>query len=87
MAKKTTKLWAVSPTDDTDKALMASFVLTDGKLEDSSVPDPEIKDLVERGLFDGNDMVTLESDAATFVKMLSGNYAMSSFVYVDITED
>jgi len=87
MANKTTKLWAANPGDASDKKLLAEFVLKDGKLADSNVSSEPIKQQVKEGFFVDGERVTLKSDAEKFLKLLEGNYAMSSFIEVDIKED
>jgi len=87
MANRTTKLWAANPGDDKDKKLLAMFVLKDGKITDSKVESAPIQDQVKEGFFVDGERVTLKSDAEKFLKLLEGNYAMSSFIEVDIKED
>ena len=87
MANKTTKLWATNPEDPKDKKLLASFELKDGKLTNSTVKSDPLKQQVKEGVFTDDGQVTLESDAAQFVELLEGNYAMSSFIEVEIDED
>ena len=87
MANKTTKLWATNPSKPEDKKLLATFILKDGKLTNSTVKSESIKQQVKEGFFTEDGQVTLESDAAQFVELLEGDYAMSSFIEVEIKED
>jgi hypothetical protein len=87
MANKTTKLWAVNPGNPDEKKLLASFVLKDGDLVNSTVKNDAIKQLVKEGYSVDGEHVTLESDAEQFVELLEGNHASSSFIEVEINED
>lgn len=84
MAKKTTKFWAANPRDPNKKRLLASFVVEGDKVK-AEIQSREIKERAEEGFYVKGKDVTLKSDGPAFVKLLSANFAMSSFILVEVT--
>jgi len=82
MAKKTTKFYAVKPSNPDEKKLLASFEI-DGNKVTADIKDEELQDRADNGFFIEGKKLTLESDGPKFVKLLEDNYARSSFIFVE----
>jgi len=84
---KTTKLWALNPSDPEDKKLLATFVIKDGKLVDSTITFSPIQERTEEGYFIDGARVTLKSDAAQFVELLGMNHSTGTYSHTEVIED